>query len=237
MPYAFQVFPDPLDSTVTLRSDDGFNGTGVPHADSAGRPGQVIIVPNSIPSGHGSELTIEHADYQPLRVRGFLMLEGVTARLQVDDYRLTPVPVAPPTPEPPQPPSGQPNPNANPMDIINSVYAATHPNLATKVGCGTFTENCCEALHNQMHPAWGHVKKTGAQNQYNGHAVDAVMLLVPSGSTQPGIYDIITSSESADAKPAFNYAGPPDNSLWLYPPSPVVTEKGTPTAARRTAKK
>jgi hypothetical protein len=64
---------------------------------------------------------------------------------------------------------------------------------------------------------WGHVAKNPGQNQYHQHAVDAVMLLANAGNTGAGIYDIIYSSASPEAKPAFNYAGPPDYNLWLYP--------------------
>ena len=218
----FQFYPEPLDSLCTLRTDDGFIGTGVSNTDANGRAGQFINVMTGHPSQHGAELVLTKPGYNDLRVRGFLVIEDETARLQVDDYRLTPVPVSPdiPTTEPPPTGSG-PDPNANPVDIINYVFNSTHANLATHEGCGKFTEDVCVALHDSMHPAWGHIKKNPGQNQYNGHAVDAVMLMVPSGSTAPGIYDIIQDSVSPNARPVFNYVEPPNPDLWYYPASPI----------------
>lgn len=217
----FQFYPEPLDVNSTLHTDDGFTGTGAQNTDSAGRAGQIIHIMDGHPSQHGAELTLTKSGYSDLRVRGFLVIDGETARLQVDDYRLTEVPTAPPTtPEPPTT-GGEANPNANPLDIINYVYNSTHPNLSTASGCGMFTEDVCTELHNGMHPAWGHIKKNPGQNQFNGHAVDAVMLLVPSGGTAPGIYDIIQSSAAPDARPVFNYVEPPVNDIWYYPAAPI----------------
>jgi hypothetical protein len=86
-----------------------------------------------------------------------------------------------------------------------------------KEGCGAFTEAACAALNEQHSADWGHIKKDPAQNQYNGHAVDAIMLRATAGVTTPGIYDIIMSTESPDALPAWSYKGPPDLALWYYP--------------------
>ena len=213
----FQVYTNPQDASVKLNTDDGFHGTGQQNVDSNGRPGQVIDVIDGHPSGHGAELIISKEGYEQLRVRGFFVIEDNVARLQVDDYTLTPVSVPPTTP----PDSGEESdrdPNANPLEIINHVFNSTNPNLSTNAGCGKFTEDCCKELHDTMHPAWGHIKKNPGQNQFNGHAVDAIMLLVPSGGTAPGIYDIIQSSASSDARPVFNYVEPPNPELWYYPP-------------------
>jgi hypothetical protein len=217
----FVFYPNPLSARCTLKTDDGFSSTGSAHTDSNGRDGQVINVIDGHPSGHGAEFTLEANGYETLRVRGFLVIEENVARLQVDDYTLTltPVVVTPPPTTPP--PSSGPDPNANPLDIINYVFNSTNPNLSTAAGCGLFTEDCCKELHEKMHPAWGHIRKNPGQNQFNGHAVDAIMLMVPSGGTAPGIYDIIQSSAAPDAKPVFNYVEAPVPDLWYYPAAPI----------------
>jgi len=222
MPYNFVVFPTPLDSQVTLTPDGGAQLPGAPYTDPTGRTGQVCTVPDVTTSGHGAEINVSAPGYLPLRLRGFLLLDAETqvARLQVDDYMLTE------EPEVPQPPDPAPPGNRTAQQIINDVFNTTHPNLATKDGCGKFTEDCCTALHEQHSQAWGHIHKSEGQNQYNGHAVDAVMLLGNTADAQAGIYDIIFSSVSFEAKPAFNWSGPPDYSLWYFP-ADAVTQAGT----------
>jgi hypothetical protein len=222
MPHKFQIFPDPLDARCTLHHDSGFVGTGTPNTDPSGRPGQFITIPDGVPDENGAELTVEKEGYIGMSVRGFLILrtDGV-ARLQVDDFNLVPADVVV---DPPDPGTEQPNPNANPLDILNHVLNSGSFNLATASGCGLFMEAGCKELHEKMHPAWGHIKKNPGQNQFNGHAVDAIMLLVPSGGTAPGIYDCIQDSASPNAKLVFNYAGPVDNALWYYPAAPLGTK-------------
>jgi hypothetical protein len=221
MPFAFVLYPTPLDARATLTPDGAPAITAVPYTDPAGRPGQIAYVPDAVTSDHGAELRLEAPNYESLRVRGFLRLEHTdtddVARLQVDDYTLTAAAIEPaPGPTPPAGPR-------TPLDIINGVFAATQPNLATIAGCGKFTEDCCDALHAEHSPMWGHIAKEPGQNQYNGHAVDALMLLAnvsnASGGTTAGVYDIIFSSASFEAKPVFNYAHPPQYELWYYPAS------------------
>ena len=214
MPYACMIFPNPLDAHVALTPDSGAQIVGVPTTDSAGRPGQLCNVPEGTPSHHGAELRIEAPGFTPLRVRGLLVIDAPTmiAHLQVDDYTLTAEPVAP-APGPTPPPTG-----GTPIEIINSVFTTTHPNLATIEGCGKFTEDCCNALRANHSQAWGHIDKDPGQNQYHGHAVDALMLLYPAAGTVAGIYDIIFSSASHEAKPVFNYVSPPNFDDWVYPP-------------------
>lgn len=225
--YKFVVFPDPLTAGVTLTPDaSGVPIAGAMYTDHDGRQGQVCQVPDGTPTGQGAALDIVAPGYVPAHVRGFLQLVDVPeriARLQVDDVNLTPAAVDPEVPPV--------NPDASPFEIINHVYETTRPNLATVEGCGKFTEDCCTALHTDHSNAWGHVKKNPGQNQYNGHAVDALMLLGAAPDTSPGIYDIVFSSASPEAKPAFNYAGPPDYALWYYPATAYrigVTKAGTP---------
>jgi len=52
--------------------------------------------------------------------------------------------------------------------------------------------------------------------------VDAIQLLAAHTNldgtvTTAGIYDLIVSSESSDAKPSFNRQGDPAPNLWYYP--------------------
>lgn len=208
MAYTLMIYPAPLDAHVQLTPDGGAPTIGTPHTDPQGRPGQVCQVAEGTGSGGGAELRIEAPDYLALRVRGFLILdkEDRSARLQVDDYTLT----ADPTPPPPET-------YGSPEEIITQVYESTHPNLATVEGCGKFTEDVCTALHGHHSQAWGHIDKDPGQNQYNGHAVDAVMLLNNTPDTSAGIYDIIFSSASPEAHPAFNFVSPPNPEDWVYP--------------------
>lgn len=221
MSYKFVVFPTPLDAVVTLSSDDGWTGTGIPYVDENGRQGQLITVASGVTNEHGATLSAMAQDRMDFRLRGFLLV-GVgenkdMARLQVDDFTMNEVPPPVVQPGPPvQPPpiiAG----GGSPEEICQQVYNTTHPNLMTKEGCGKYTEDCCDALHSQHSPSWGHIRKNAGQNQYNGHAVDALMLIVDVPGTASGIYDLIYSTESPDAKPTFNYVGQAVSSLWYYP--------------------
>jgi hypothetical protein len=156
-----------------------------------------------------------------LQLRGVLVYPDATrAYLQCDDFTLVDLPTTPPVPPP------NPNPSS-PLEVINGVYATGAYNLATKTGCGQFTEECCRQLAALWGtPPWGHVAKSAGQNQYNAHAVDAVMSLYGSDH---GIWDIITSSVSSSAKPAFNRAGDSNPELWR-PPAPLPCQPaGTAT--------
>jgi hypothetical protein len=212
MPSSFVIYPTPLSARVTLTPDGQPGAQGVAYTAPEGRQGQVCYVADGVTSGHGASLLVEATDYVPVSARGFLVIDKDVARLQVDDFFLTEMPKAPPPPDPVDPVG-----NKTAPQIIDEVYRTTHPNLATKEGCGRFTEDCCMALHEQHSEAWGHIHKYEGQNQFNGHAVDAVMLLGYTPDAQAGIYDIIFSSASPEASPAFNWAGPPDYALWYYP--------------------
>lgn len=212
MPYAFVIYPTPVDATVTLTPDSGGSYTGVPYTHTSGRQGQVCYVSDGTPDQQGTTLNVSAPNYLPERLRGFLVLDTADdeARLQVDDVTLELAGTAPTTPPPV---TGPPN----PFDICMRVYNETHPQLWTKEGCGLYVEDCATALHVEVSPYWGHVAKTEGQNQYNGHAVDAIHLALNVPGCNAGIYDIIYSSVSAEAKPVFNLAGPPQYELWYYP--------------------
>ena len=233
MPYAFVIYPTPVDATVTLTPDSGGSYTGVPYTHSSGRQGQVCYGNDGTPDEQGTTLNVSAPSYLPSRLRGFLMLDGDadTARLQVDDVALEAS--GQPAPGPTPPPSGPPN----PLDIINRVYADTQPQLWTQAGCGKFTEDCCTALHNESSHYWGHVAKDPGQNQWNGHAVDAIMLALNIPGTGAGIYDIIYSSVSSEAKPAFNLAGPPEYDKWIYPAQEAGSTYTGPVLVLRVGKK
>lgn len=209
-------FPDPLDkSTGVLRSDvDGLLRNSQSDIHPSGRKGISWDVSSIGFDKNGARVTISNPDdYYDLSFRGILDLHynGEIAGLIVDDCQLI---KKPPSPTPPQP---QPPASNKAIDIINEVFNEHQFNLATKDGCGKFTEECCKRLHERNSPQWGHLRKSGAQNQYNGHAVDAIQLLVNSFDTTAGIYDIITDSESPNAKPALNFASNADPGKWYYP--------------------
>lgn len=215
----FIIYPEPLDSTCTIESDSGWVGILSLYTHTDGRKGQAIEIPEGIISGWGSRLIISHEGKVTFNSRGFLTEGFDYWRFELDDITLLdspkPCPEIPPTPVPIPPTDPMP---LDPKGIIDWTYKHGSFNLVTKEGCGKFTEACCTNLHDGHSAAWGHIRKTGAQNQYNGHAVDAVMLLVSNqDGTNAGIYDLIFSSESASAHPSFNYAGSVMQNLWYYP--------------------
>lgn len=201
----------PLDAALTASHDSGWQGTAVPGTDPQGRTGKVFDVPDSVPDRNGCQLDITLDGYTPTKLRGLLTYVGDRAYLQCDDFRLVKV-AAPPEPPPIQPGA------STPLEVINAVYATGVYNLATKTGCGEFTEECCRQLASLWGtPPWGHIAKSQGQNQFNAHAVDAVHSLY---GPDHGIWDIITSSVSSSARPAFNRAGDAKPELWR-PPSPL----------------
>lgn len=220
MSYRFYVFTSdindshPLDATVFASHDSGWSGQGFPATDPQGRAGKLIEVPDSVLNNQGCQLDITFDGYTSLKMRGVLTFVGDRAYLLCDDFRLVPIPKVE-EPEPPVPPPT----GSEPLDYINAVYATGQYNLATKTGCGTFTEACCTSLATSLGPQWGHVAKSPGQNQYNNHAVDALSCLF---GEYCGIWDIIFSSVSSDAKPVFNDAGEVHPEEWRpHTPLPV----------------
>lgn len=208
------IFPTPLDAHCELTPDPtGLPIVGHPATHESGRPGQGFTLPADLPSGNGAQLLITAPKKVPLLQRGILWIAS-GPYLQMDDFHLADEKDCPPPQPVPIPPTPGP---LTPFQRIKAIYATGHYDLGTKAGCGQFTEACCQDLHEHDSAQWGHIRKSGAQNQYNGHAVDAMQLLVPSGDTAAGIYDIVISSESPEAKPAFNRQGDPAPSLWYYP--------------------
>jgi hypothetical protein len=222
MSHQYYVFTNVPDARIGLAHDSGWSATAVPGQDPHGRPGQVFDVPDSVPPNQGAQLNIDADGKVPIQLRGVLAYADVTrAYLQCDDFTLADLPA------PPEPP---PVTGSTPLEVINAVYATGAYNLATKTGCGMFTEECCRQLATAFGPMWGHVAKAAGQNQYNAHAVDAVHSLA---GNDHGIWDIITSSVSSSAKPAFNRAGDSNPELWR-PPAPLPCQPAG-TATRNVA--
>lgn len=221
MPHKYFVFSTPADARIGLAHDSGWRATAVPGTDPQGRAGQVFAIPDSVPSGQGAQLNLDADGKVPIQLRGVLVYADTTsdtrAYLQCDDFTLADVPAPP---EPPTPPTA-----STPLELINGVYATGQFNLATKTGCGAFTEECCRQLAATFGAQWGHVAKAPGQNQYQNHAVDAVMALAGSDH---GIWDIIVSSVSSSARPAFNRAGDSKPDLWR-PPAPLPCQPAVAT--------
>jgi hypothetical protein len=200
------IYATPPEAEVMLALDTGQVIVGVACTANGRHDAHRLTLPVGTLS-QGSVLTVAAAGYQSIDHRG--ILNAGRPCFELDDVRLVAIP-PPPTP----PVRDQ---NADPQAICQAIFEAGDYDLSTKEGCGVYTEDCCSALFTDHWYTWGHILKDPAQNQYNGHAVDALQLLTPAGGTEAGIYDIIWSTESPEAKPAWSYKGPPDLNLW-YPP-------------------
>jgi hypothetical protein len=221
----FIINTSPVGSEVKLQTDTQGGYTANPYTDE--RPdGQIIVLPDDLVR-QGANLIINSEGYDEFNQRGIVKPAIVCPRCHtaietqaffwLDDVHLKESYVPPPQPEP-EPPTPLPPGSQEPLDYINSVYATGNYNLATHVGCGTFTEECCRVLAHNLGAQWGHVGKRPGQNQYNNHAVDALMCLF---GEYTGIWDIIISSVSSSAKPAFNDAGDVNPEIWRpYQPLP-----------------
>lgn len=202
------IFPTPLIAICTLVHDSGWAERGQPDIHPSGRAGQSFNIPPNTPNGNGCQLTIEAFRMVSLLQRGMLMLHEDQAYILADDFLLTPEKVCPePIPVPPTPiPT-----NEQPQDT--TLRLSKNADLQTKEGCGKYVEACVTELRRVNLGSWQHIPKTGAQNQYNKHAVDAMNLNFPividDVMTKSGVYDIIFNSESPEAKPVFNWVGPP----------------------------
>jgi hypothetical protein len=200
------LYTTPIEADVELALDDGRVIPGDPTVHQGRDDAHRLTLPDDV-TGQGAVLRVTCSGFVPFENRG--ILNPARPCFELDDIRLTP------EPEPPTPPVR--DPNVDPQAICQAVYEQGTYDLATKEGCGVYTEDCCRSLFVQQSYWWGHIKKDPAQNQWNGHAVDAIQLMQQAGGTEPGIYDIIWSTESPDAAPAWSYKGPPDFDLW-YPP-------------------
>lgn len=211
MPNQFWIYTTPPNALVQLIADNGVSVLGIPTPHANRADAQLIEVPFDT-SGMGCALRISFDGYQAFEGRALLVADDGMAFINMDDFHLSPISSSPsPNPVPPTY-------YGTPDEIINQVYNNSHPNLSTHDGCGKFTEDCCTALHQFHSIQWGHIKKSGAQNQFNGHAVDALYLLAGEGY---GVYDIIHDSVSPNASPSCNWKDAGDPSLWYYPAAPM----------------
>jgi hypothetical protein len=122
----------------------------------------------------------------------------------------------PPTPPTPPTPGDAQAPDM--LTTLQAVYDAgtwdlSEANEDAADGRGAFVEVAVEALH-ALDPNWGHVRKDGAQNQYNGHAVDAINWKRPDGLTSE-IYDVVGGS--GDLVWNFIDASAANLALWYFP--------------------
>jgi len=223
MSYELIIFTDPKEVKGFLQNDGNLKVTAHSAVHSTGREGIGFTIPDDTPNLNGARVILEASGKVSINQKGILILRtqdmenrypwgaGQTAAIAMDDFTLQNKVVSPPLPFPiPPKPS-------TPLEIINDTYRTGSYNLGTKEGCGKFTEDCVRNLHVIRSIEYGHIKKVGAQNQYNGHAVDALMLLERDKDTEAGIYDIILATESPEAKPQFIHRGPPVSELWYYP--------------------
>lgn len=115
------------------------------------------------------------------------------------------------------------------LEIVNQVYAQGGFDLRTKEGCGLFTEAVVRTL--RIHDTnWGHLRKSDSQNHVtdrdgNKHAVDALMYRADGH-----IFDIIISSESTAATPAWQDKGFANVSLWFAPSDDAAPIPSPPPA-------
>lgn len=111
-------------------------------------------------------------------------------------------------------------------NIVNAVKTNGNYNLETHDGCGIFCEAVVKALHS-ADPNFGHLKKTGAQNNYNGHALD-VTLYRATGQT----VDFVYSGGDPGAHPSWsvnegdNY---PADQFWIDPGGSVPVSPVSPS--------
>lgn len=198
------IYSTPATAEVALTLDTGDTIRGVPGSANGRDDAHCLTLPEQTVN-QGCTLHVDAPGFYGFTGRGILVVSDV-GEFVFDDVRLTAIEV-PPVPVPP-------NPDLDPATIIQATYDAGTFDLSTHDGCGLFTEACCLNLHQQVSPAWGHIRKTGAQNQYNGHAVDALYLL---GGQGYGVYDIIHDSVAPDASPSCNWKDAGDPALWMPP--------------------
>lgn len=199
------IYTTPAQADVQVTLDSGAVVYGDPCEANGREDAHRLALTPGVPA-QGGVLDVRCEGYLPFANRGIVDPSG--PRFVLDDVRLEPVP------PPPQPPP-RPNPHQDPFAIIQAVYEQGDYDLSTKEGCGTYTGDACEALFRQHYVLWGHIRKEPPQNMWDGHAVDAVMLLAKAGETEGGIYDIIMDTESPNAHPSWSYKGPPDQNLWM----------------------
>jgi hypothetical protein len=174
-------------------------------------------------------------------------LVAVCAFTELGSYFQTftpPYPVAPPVVAPPPPVVVAPPPppviptppkmsTPNRLDIVKQV-GAQHPELMrlnTKDACGRLTEFIALAL-NAADPGWGLLSKSAGENNYRGHAVDAIIYnptqQVIDMMSGGGDRDLLTPSSTEEQRKAFDHdirlkwdeVGKRANNNWMAPIQP-----------------
>jgi hypothetical protein len=206
-------YTTPADAEVVVTLDTGHVFVGLPCVANGREDAHRVTLPADTPT-QGAFVRVTCAGYQTVEGRGILETDDDEVPTFIwDDYHLIPLP---PPPEPPSPA----NPHQDPFAIIEAVYQQGDFDLSTKQGCGEYTEACVETLHASHSADWGHIRKTTAQNNWQGHAVDAIYLRWPAGETAAGVWDIVFDTESPNAEPSWSYKGATDPTLWYYGPMP-----------------
>lgn len=125
-------------------------------------------------------------------------------------------PVDPHTGDPDEPDLPRTAPNM--MGTMQSVFNRKHWNLDeanedAPDGRGQFTEDCVKAMHDKD-ARFGHIDKNPGQNQYHGHAVDAIDFKNDDGETGE-VYDIVTGA----GKLTWGFKGRSTGALdkWRFP--------------------
>lgn len=149
----------------------------------------------------------------------------IVCSAKVDTYSVPsivprPIPPLPPDEDDLPPPPNPIDPGAtapNMLSTIQSVYDSQTWRLAEIYedepdGRGAFTGACVTAMH-AISDSWGHIRKNPGQNQYQGHAVDAINWKRPDNLTAE-IYDIVSGSGSIGW--GFVDGSPANLSLWYY---------------------
>lgn len=90
------------------------------------------------------------------------------------------------------------------LQKIHSDYFSAHHNeynMSTAEGCGQYNESWVRYAQNNGYGKVGHLKKSGTQTQYNGHAIDAFLYADGEGNPD-GLFqavDIIKDAETNHA--------------------------------------
>src|SRR5262245_8405129 len=142
------VYTTPPEADVSLILDDGRTIPGDPCIWQNRSDAHRLKLPADT-LGQGSVLQVTCSGFLSFENRGIVNVERPC--FELDDIRLTP------EPPPPEKPSW--NPELDPRALIQAVYEQGDFDLATKQGCGEYTEACCRELFTQQSPLWAHIKK------------------------------------------------------------------------------
>lgn len=167
-----------------------------------------------------------------------LTRQGAKFKPFTKPYPVDAVPVPEPEPTTPTTPEPQPVSTPNRLDIVQRV-ASEHQSLIplnTTPACGTLTEYIALAL-NAIDENWGLLSKSAGENNFRGHAVDAVIyratnqvidLMSGAGDRDPG--STVPLKDQFDIRVKWQEVGKRDSNNWMAPIQPLdVTPIPTPT--------